>query len=398
MGASCAGLLVAGGLRVALVEARPAPQSAQAEKPDGTAVDIRVSALSPASTRILAGIGAWQAIPADRRVGFQRMVVWDAGGRGEVRFDAAELGTPALGYIVENHEIVAALEGCLAQGVTQFRPGRVVGLDRPGRGVELRLADHRRITARLTVGADGSQSGLRKLAGIETKLGGYGQTAVVATLEITGGGGHRDTAWQRFLPSGPIALLPLPGDRVSMVWSTEPAEAERLLDLSGPRFADEVSVAVEHRLGALRLDSARASFPLHHLRAARYVDERVALLGDAAHTIHPLAGQGVNLGLLDAAALAEVVVDLQAWGRDIGRKSNLRRYERWRKGHNQLMHHAMNGFHRLFGSELSGLRAARNFGFRMTDRAPVIKRLFMQAAAGSLGEVPRIARNAARLD
>ena len=260
----------------------------------------------------------------------------------------------------------------------------------------LRLSEHERIEARLAVGADGSRSDLRELAGIDSMVGDYRQRAVVATLGCDRG--HADTAWQRFLPSGPIALLPLTGERVSIVWSTEPDHAERLLGLSPQRFETEVGAAVEYRLGRLTLDSERASFPLMHLRARRYVADRVALLGDAAHTIHPLAGQGVNLGLLDAAALAEVVFGLRDADRDFGRGSNLRRYERWRKGHNHMMHHAMNGFHRLFGSELSWLRAARNLGFRATDRAPALKRFFMQTAAGSLGAMPRVARARSSFD
>ena len=373
------------GLRVAVVEARPAPSRL------GAAKDVRVSALTPASERILRRAGIWNRIPPECACAFREMVVWDAGGAGEVHFEAAEIGAPELGHIVENQAIERALEAASVLGkVRWYRPASLENLQVQADGVQLQL-DVGRVQARLAVGADGSHSRVRALAGIECASGDYGQRAVVATLATELG--HRDTAWQRFLPTGPLALLPLPGGRVSIVWSTTPEHAQQLLAVDAARFEREVSETAEWRLGAMRLEGERGSFPLLHLRAHSYVSDRIALIGDAAHTIHPLAGQGVNLGLLDAAALAEVAIARHEAGRDIGLRSNLRPYERSRKAHNQLMHHAMAAFHRLFGSDLEAIVTMRGLGLRLTDRVPPLKRCFMLLATGSAGDLPALARS-----
>jgi 2-octaprenylphenol hydroxylase len=203
---------------------------------------------------------------------------------------------------------------------------------------------------------------------------------------------HRDTAWQRFLPSGPVAFLPLPEGYCSIVWSVPPARAEDLLGLSPEAFARELEAAVDLRLGRVVWLGERAVFPLFRQHAERYVRSRVALVGDAAHTIHPLAGQGVNLGFLDAAALAEVVLAARGRGEDAGALPVLRRYERWRKGHNLLVQGAMDGFRLLFGTDLSPVRLVRNLGLRLTDGAMPVKRLIMRRAMGLEGDLPPLAR------
>ena len=385
VGATLGAALGAARMQVALIEARaPRPRSTGGD-------DSRVSALTPASRAILESLGIWELLEPGRANAFTEMRVWEDPGRGEIHFDAADIGAPALGYIVENRALGDAVEARLStlESVRWFRPARLQGI-RVEKGGAILDVDEGRVRARVAVGADGMHSRTRELAGIGRSAGHFGQRAVVATLRTEQG--HGDTAWQRFLPGGPLAFLPLCGGRVSIVWSTDPGHARRLCETSEAAFETELAEAIEGRLGRLRLTGERDSFALSHMRADNYVAERIALVGDAAHTVHPLAGQGVNLGLLDAAALAEELVRLDAAGRDIGRRANLRAYERGRKGHNLLVHRTMMAFHLLFGARSAALMDLRNFGLFLAERSPVLKRFFMRFAAGALGEVPEMAR------
>lgn len=385
VGATLGCALAEAGLRVAVIEAsEPLP-------PLGEDFELRVSAITRASESILRAIGVWDRLVLERAGVFREMHVWDSTGQGSVHFDSADIGSDALGHILENGVIQRALDARMAslETLKLFRPGTVEDVSVAADRISVRLA-RVRLHARLLVAADGSRSRVRTLAGIETTGGEYQQQAVVATVRTERW--HEETAWQRFLPDGPLAFLPLPEPYCSIVWSTRPDHAQALLAQSEAAFADALETAFESRLGRVETAGGRAAFPLRHLHARSYISERIALVGDAAHTVHPLAGQGANLGLEDAAALAEIVHAAWSRGRDIGRHANLRPYERWRRGRNRLMEQGLSGFQWLFGSRLEAVRLTRNLGLSMVDRTPPLKRLFMRFASGLDGDRPRMAR------
>ena len=319
----------------------------------------------------------------------RRMHVWER--TGEVHFDSAEIGEPCLGHIIENAVVQWAVERRIEAlpHVEWHRGDELEGLVVDGDDARAVLRG-RSLRGSLVVGADGASSRVRELADIGATRGDYRQEAVVA--EVRTSLPHRETAWQRFLPAGPLAFLPLANGASSIVWSTTPAHAAELCALDEDAFGFAVADAFEWKLGAVAATGARASFPLHHLHARAYVRDRVALAGDAAHVVHPLAGQGVNLGLLDAAALAEVVGRAHGLGRDIGSRATLRRYERWRRGHNALMQAVLGGFRHLFSSPWPPVRWLRETGFSLTDRIPPLKAGFMRHASGFDGDLPALAR------
>ena len=378
--------LARGGIRTALIEARtPRPWSKEA-------MDLRVYALSRGSQNILHRLGAWDRIARTRACAYTAMQVWEARGRSRVEFSAAEVDEVNLGHIVEGALVVEALVERVraTPDVAWHCPAALQQLDVGDDAAELVLGDGTRISAKLVVGADGARSRVRELSGIKVNESSYEQNAVVAHLRPQRDHGH--VARQVFHPDGPLALLPLADGRVSIVWSTRPEHAEALLAMSDGDFGDAVTEASESELGTLELASERASFPLRRMHAENYVAPRVALAGDAAHVVHPLAGQGMNLGLLDAAALSEVMLDARRSNSDVDDYLVLRRYERWRHAENLAMQSAFGGFNQLFGLEAPGARSVRGLGMQLFNQFGPAKRLAIRIALGLAGELPELAR------
>lgn len=376
-------------LRIALLE--PKPTSAPSA---GEPLDLRVSALSRASQRLLELTGAWPAVVARGAAAYQRMVVWEEratpDGPGALHFDAAEMGEPDLGHVVENRTVQAALlERAMAAGVVLLRTG-FTSLATGDDTIRVATTDGREYGAALVIGADGSDSAVRSQAGIATRGWDYDQRAVVTHLSCERA--HRDTAWQRFLDTGPLALLPLADGRVSLVWSTTPALAEELVRSSEDEFAGRVTSASAGVLGRLEATTARASYPLKLLHARRYAAARIALIGDAAHTVHPLAGQGINLAFMDAATLVDVIGAALEAGDDPGELAVLRRYERWRKAEALPAIALLDGIKRLFHGGDALQSRLRRAGLDLVESSGPIKRLLMQRALGIAGEVPASVR------
>lgn len=383
VGAGLAALLAGGaatrGFKVALVE----PQPALPPLP-GEPVELRVSALSRASERLLVSVGAWPLLEPRRPCPYERMIVWDAAsspdGPETLVFDAAEAGEPNLGHIVENRAVAAALiERAHALGVTLIR-SPVTGLELGADGARATVGG-RTVTAGLVVAADGADSPLRQLAGLEGEGAPYPAEAIVTHLapELAHGGAAR----QRFLATGPLGILPLADGRVSIVWSTTPAEATRLAALDDAAFAAAVTSASDGVLGALAVTAPRLRFPLRRFNASSYAATRLVLVGDAAHTVHPLAGQGVNQGFLDVLALAAELGRAVAAGEDPGDARTLGRYARARRADNALMGAALDAIFRVFTDERAVVRRGRRLGLRLVNRAGPLKRLLIDRALGA---------------
>ena len=434
VGATLAALLatdsVLKGLRIALIEAHVPPHPTDE-------VELRVSAISRASERILARAAAWDFIKPSQRCAYQDMVVWDQGspvpdldsnsvhgelvepsnqstespstssGRAEgfinsmmtgpqaLHFSAAHMAEPNLGYIIANNCIQwAALEACSQTGITRFNAS-LASVDIDETKARIGLSDGRSFTARLVIGADGAKSASREQVGIECHVRPYQQTALVTHIRT--GRAHQHTAWQRFLSDGPIALLPLNDGRCSIVWTTSPDHADQLLKLDDMQLAEKIGEACDHVLGDVTIAAPRAAFPLQLAQVNEYCRPRFVLVGDAAHSIHPLAGQGVNLGLMDAASLVQVLSEARADGVSIdglGEMRVLRRYERWRKTENTIALGMVDSINRLFSNGGSLMGTARRIGLQTVERHSLIKRFFMSRALGIAGDAPRMVKKA----
>ncbi len=377
-GATLAVLLADAGVPVTLIDHRPSPPAPTSGQP----LDARVSAIHAAAVGLYERLGVWSRLAAGRQAPFGRIEVWDAGSAGRIGFDSAQVGQPWLGRIVENRSLLAALHGRLremsAAGV--LAPATLADWRVDERGLTAGLGDGRELTAQLLVAADGAASPLRERAGLACVHDDFGQSALVCHVATEQA--HADTARQRFLPTGPLAFLPLADGRCSIVWSTNPGEAQRLAQLPEEAFARELAGAFDHRLGAVTAVDERRVIPLRGLEAERYLGPRLALLGDAAHVVHPLAGLGANLGIGDAAALAHQLVRAHRSGRDLGWVETLRPYERGRRSENLPVVQAIRGLQRLFRVDNAPLRALRGFGLLAVDRIGPLKRLLTAAACG----------------
>ena len=388
VGLTLANALAGHALRIAVIE-KHTPQDIH---PDD-AFDLRVSAINSASRQVFESLGAWSGMQQRRAAAYQGMYVWDATGDGDIQFNAVDQGVAELGHIIENRAIQFALYEVLLQHpqISFFCPAEITSLEYSEHGSQLELASGESLTARLLAGADGANSQVRAAAGIALDSEDYGQQGLVCVA--TTSKPHQHTAWQRFLPGGPLAFLPLKDEyQCSIVWSMPAAQADEYLALDEAAFNQQLAAAFGHRLGQVVTTSKRAAFPLIRRHAQHYVKPGVVLIGDAAHTIHPLAGQGVNLGILDAACLAETLHQAQRQRRNIASLKVLRRYERWRRGDNTLMMYSMSGFNYLFGSDMTGISLLRNQGLSLVNRLGPVKRHFMNQAMGLSGELPEMAR------
>lgn len=342
--------------------------------------DLRVSAINHFSRQVLRATGAWSLIEAMRVSAYDAMQVWDAQGQGQIHFNAADIGAAQLGHIIENRVIQLGLLTTLKayNNIELIAPARLQQLEKQPDNVLLSLDTGISLCSRLVVGADGASSPLRQLANIAVQRQDYGQHGLVTVIETEKS--HQNTAWQCFLPSGPVAFLPLADKQCSIVWTLPSDKVDKMLALSDRAFKQQLTQAIAGKLGDIHTVGQRAAFPLQGSSADNYVQTGIAIVGDAAHTIHPLAGLGVNLGLKDAAKLAEILnsVANTQWG-DV---KVLRRYERARRGDNVLTMKAMETFNLLFGHRAESVKKLRNTGLDFLNHSEIIKQLLIKQAMG----------------
>lgn len=380
VGAAAALALARLGLSVVLVEGR-APPAWSESRPD-----LRVFAFAHDNAALLDDIGAWAGISGrdgapTRLQPYRRMRVWDAAGGGELAFDADRLGRRELGWIVENVLLVDRLWACLPGAGVEVRcPARVEELEQDERGVRLRLDDGRRVAARIALAADGAGSTLRRLAGIEVHGRAYGQSGVVGYVRTERD--HEATAWQRFLPGGPLAFLPFADGSCSIVWSLPTAEADAALAMDDAEFGAALGRAFDRRLGRVEPCSPRAAFPLRLQLAHSHAEGRVLLIGDAAHVVHPLAGQGVNLGLRDVTALRDSVATALARRQAWDTPQRIARWARARRSEATVAAHAFDAINRVYTSDSPAAVLMRGHALGLAGRLPPVTAALWRRAAG----------------
>ncbi|RYY01335.1 MAG: 2-octaprenyl-3-methyl-6-methoxy-1,4-benzoquinol hydroxylase [Gammaproteobacteria bacterium] len=367
-------------LRIALIEAGEGTHYF-----DGENFDPRVVALTQASQNLLSHVGVWDEVLQTRACAYRDMHVWDGEGTAEIHFNCADVRASHLGHITENSVIVNVLRKKIAQysQITLIQPARISAL-KNANGVELELDNGNKIYASLLIAADGSQSSVRDLAEFETREWDYGHKAIITTVQTELP--HQATAWQRFMRSGPLAFLPLPDVNgkhfCSIVWSAKIELADELMQLNDADFCARLGFSFEHKLGNIIHAAERIAIPLRQRHAKTYIQPHIVLVGDAAHNIHPLAGQGVNLGLLDVAALSQEIERALERKIPLNDFSILRRYQRQRLTSNLTMMGAMEGFKRLFGSESLMLTWLRNSGMRQLNSLTELKKIIIKTAMG----------------
>jgi 2-octaprenyl-6-methoxyphenol hydroxylase len=395
-GAGFAGLALAIAVREALgrefavAVADPALRHEQSRDP-------RASAIAAAARRLFEAIGVWQQVEREAQPMLD-MVVTDSKVDDAVRptfltFEGEVQPGEAFAHMIENRLLVDALVAKARALGIDLRATPVTRFDNRANAIDVTFADGAVVTAPLLVGADGARSQIREQAGIATHGWSYGQSAIVCTVAHERP--HNGRAEEHFLPPGPFAILPLTGNRSSIVWTERTADAERYVALPDAEFHDELEKRFGLHLGEIAVVGPRRAFPLGLYTARSFIAQRIALIGDAAHVIHPIAGQGLNMGLRDVAALAEAVTDAARLGLDIGGADVLERYQRWRRFDTAMMGVATDGLNRLFSNRSDVLRLARDIGLGLVERMPPLKRMFIREAAGFTGDVPKLLKGEA---
>jgi 2-octaprenyl-6-methoxyphenol hydroxylase len=389
-GASLACALRDSGLSIAIIEAA-APLRQQAPAPGNE----RTLALAYGSRRIFESMGVWPAIEALGVTPIARIHVSHRGSFGAARLEASEAQLPALGYVVENHSLGTALVRALdgARGVTWFCPASLETLERDNEAVvaTVRHGDSvQRVRTRLVIGADGTHSAVRRLVGVEPERTDYEQVAIVTT--VAAARAHENTAYERFTDSGPLALLPMRNQRCAVVWSARAQDAGAIAGWDDRQFLERLQERFGDRLGRLSRPGARVSYPLGRILAPAPAQGRVVLIGNAAHTVHPVAGQGFNLGLRDVATLAEVLLEARRAGHDVGAAEVIARYVEQRARDTRVVSTFTDGLVRVFSNEFPPLALARGLGLLALDVTPTVKRRLVRMTSGLGGRLPRLAR------